>query len=266
MNFFRYLWLTCSGFRTYSAFLNLSLRSTLVYWAMFSALLGMVALANIMYWFKMGYPLIVEKASNYLPEFSIVHGQAFSKLPQPYYANTNQFPIILDLEDSVKAPEKTFPGGVILRKNNFHFWNQDVRSKEVPWNKLPDGVVNREYLETLGKLTMRAIPYFFLPIWFIFLLLGLIQGFLFTVLAGFLERSMKPGFTFSQLFNISIFAVTPGAIIIATYVSVGFPGIRWDLLYFSCYCFFLVMSTGACRAFLSRPKEDQDPGDSATSK
>ncbi len=258
MNFFRYLWLACSGFRTYTAFLNLPLRSTLAYWTIFAVLLGIVAMADIIHWFKMGYPMIVQEVSLYLPEFSITNGQAFSTLPQPYFANTNQFPIILDLENSVKMPKTMFPTGVVLHKHELQFWGKRLQPLVMPWKKFPNGTVNREYLKKLGEEMVHTLPFFYFPLCLIILLLGLIQAFLFTLLVSFLERSMNPRFTFSQLFNIALFAITPGAIIIATYISAGFREIRHDLLYFACYCLFLVMASSACRPSLSSPRNQEN--------
>lgn len=258
MNFFRQVWLACSGFRTYTAFLRLTLRSAILYWTVFSALLGLVAWGNLIHWLQMGYPLIVKKAAPVLPPFSITNGTASSPLPQPHFSNTNQFPIILDFEARVVAPEKLFPTGVIFRKHELKFWSQDGREMVMPWKALPDGTVNEDYLQKLEKVMLRGCLYFYPVIWLGILLAGLLQAVLFTMLAGLLERSMIPRFSFTQLFNIAVFALTPGCVIIAAYVTAGMLRMRLDLIYFACYCFFLVMASGACRSHLGRSEDSAD--------
>src|SRR4051812_34165478 len=109
MNFFRYFWLTCTGFRTYVPLLNVSMRSSLGYWAGFSILITLIVMLNFIRWFHIGYPLVAHQAASYLPSFSITNGHAYSTLSQPYITNTNNFPIILDLKGEVENARKTFP-------------------------------------------------------------------------------------------------------------------------------------------------------------
>ena len=253
MKFLRYLWLACGGFRTYRELFDLSLRSVLIYWALFTALLSLVLVGNMVYRFKMGFPAI-QNAARSIPSFRLTNGQASSSLSQPYYANTNQFPIVFDLEEKVSAPEKMFPSGILIRKREFRFWIEKSQPIAVSWTGWPDGEFNADYLKKLEEQILLNIPWFYLLIWIGVALLGMIQALLFTTLAGMLERALRPGFTFAQLFNIALFAITPGAIIVATYLSFGLGDIPYALLYFSCYCFFLVMASGACRVFL-QPSE-----------
>lgn len=261
MKFFRYLWLACSGFRTYRAFLDVPFRSTVLYWAALSAILATVAIPNLIQRLNMAYPLIL-KHSVALPEFSLKNGVATSALPQPYYANTNDFPLVLDLAETIKEPHKLFPQGVVIHKHGGLFWS-DESSIPWEWNRWPDGTVNTAYLQKLRDQMSGAIPIVFVIIWLGIMLLGLLQALTFTMLAGILERSISPSFTFNQLFNISLFALTPGCIIIAVYASIGFHEIRYELLYFGCYCLFLIMASGMCRSALlpqnsENSKEDEE--------
>lgn len=215
------------------------------------------AVWNLYAWFNIGFPLIIKEAQAHLPEFEFRQGKAYSQLPQPHYSNTNQFPIIQDMQGTIKNPEKMFPKGLMIKSDSLIFWDEDSPPRKVEWNPaLPDGKVNADYLKDLQGQTVKAWPVFLVIIWLGILLLGLVQALLFTTLAGFLERSMDPSFTFGQLLNLAIFALTPGSIIVAIYGSMGFHEVRKELIYFGCYCFFLIMASGACRDAMRIPEEE----------
>jgi hypothetical protein len=256
MNFLRYFWLSCSGFRTYIPLLNLSLKSSLGYWAAFSFFLAGAVLLIITYWFKIAFPLIEKEAVDHLPPFAITNGQAYSSIPQPYITNTNDFPIILDFENKINSPKTTYPhGGLQIGKKDMNVWVEDMVWPPLSWSLFPNGEINKAYLEKLGQETLRRLPYLFPSLWLSLMLVGLIQALLFTMFAGFLERSLDPNFQFSQLFNISLFALTPSSLFVTLYASIGFTEISYGLLYFACYCFFVIMASGACRSFLRPPSE-----------
>jgi hypothetical protein len=72
---------------------------------------------------------------------------------------------------------------------------------------------------------------------------------------------MDPSFSFQQLFNLSVFALTPGCLIVAIYSTMNFDVVRQDLIYFSCYCLFLILASGECRAALRAAKEGKSVDD-----
>jgi hypothetical protein len=262
MSFFKYIWFAVSGFRTYQNLLNLSLRNTIAYWAVLSALLGIVGMINIVRWSKVSYPIIVKQASEFLPEFSISNGQAFSSLPQPYFSNTNQFPIILDLENQVQTPEKMFPMGIVIKKHELIFLNDGKSTPVSRWDQWPNGKVDAAYLDQVSKKRVELLPFIYPIIWLVLMFFGLLQAFLFTMMAGFLERSIRPSYSFAQLFNIALFCITPGALMIAFFQLIQAKGIRYDLLYFASYCFFFVMASAASRMSLIPESERQREHDS----
>lgn len=258
MAFLRCLWYSCGGFRTYRNLLNLPLRSVLGFWITLSALIAVVFTATALYWLETGFPLI-EKFARRLPSFSLTNGAAYSALPQPYLTNTNQFPIILDLERNTNDFSKKYPSGLLLGKKDFQFWSEGSRPVAFLWAGWPDGKVDAAYLDHLRRETIHMVPWFWAVIWLILVAGGMLQALFFTMLAGLLEQTLLPRFTFSQLFNISLFAITPPAIIVTTYLILGLHEIRMDLLYFCVYCLFLVMASGACRTLLRKPdKEKRD--------
>jgi hypothetical protein len=259
MNFFRYLWFSCSGFRTYVPLFRLRLRSSLQNWAIFCLILSTGLMLIFVRWFNFGFPLIKNAAVQYLPSLAITNGHAYSSLPQPYITNTNDFPIILDLKGELKDPQKMFPEGIILKEKQLEFWRKDSEMIPFLWSNMPNGEVNGPYLDDLEKKGRLSIPFLFVVFWLIFILLGIVQALLFTIFAGFLERAMNPSFSFSQLFNISLFSIFPSSLISMMLMAIGFENV--PIFYFACYCFFVVMASGACRLALLPPKQESHKDD-----
>ncbi len=255
MKFFRYIWLACTGLRTYAEFLPLSLRQTAGYWAGVSFCLSVVLMLNLAFWFHEAMPKI-EKAAANLPAFGLTNSHAYSTLPQPYFANTNQFPIILDLKGTIPHPEKMFENGLVIREQTYGWWIEHSSLNEKPWVGWPDGEVNQSYLKNLEQLTYRIWPFFLLVFWFAFFALGFVQAYFFTFTTSFLERG-NPVFTFNEVFNLALFSLTPAVVIVATYASWGLTGIHYGLLYFMVFTFFFIMSYGACRHQMEPPHEDE---------
>ena len=161
--------------------------------------------------------------------------------------------MILDLKDTLKTVEKDFPAGIVIRRNEMIFWKEGYPTLKQRWMGLPDGTVNRAYLEEIQRETLMATPIVFVLFWLGILLVGLLQAFFFSSLSGFMERTLAPNFTFPQLFNIAIFSLTPGCIIIATYGTIRFNHVNYGLVYFMCYTIFFILASNACRMKL-RPE------------
>jgi hypothetical protein len=259
MSFLRNLWYACAGFETYRHLFNLPLRSVLFYWSIFSAILSLVVLGNMLRYFDLAFPTILRVASTHLSEVTLQQGHASSPIAQPYIGNTNQFPIIIDTQNTITEPSKMFPQGVAVReKELFVWWVPGMKPLAQEWKTMPDGTLNSEYLGAWGSETRRRLPIALPILWLTIMLGGLLQAFFFTMLVGFVEKTMQPSFTFTQLFSIAVFAITPGAIVISIYSAIQFYEIRYDLLYFVCYCFFLVLASGACRTVLPGAKKETE--------
>jgi hypothetical protein len=259
MKFLRQVWLSCSGFRPYVELLPLSLRETLAYWALFTLGLAVAVLLNLGLWFREAMPAI-EAAAAQLPAFSLTNGMAISSLPQPYLANTNQFPIILDLENRMPEPEKTFPSGLVIRKQNFSWWLEGAKPIQNSWTGWPDGEVNHAYLKNLERLTYTISPFFLIVFWFGFFAMGFVQAYFFTFTTSLLDRSETP-FTFNEVFNLSLFSITPASIITLTYMILGVDLLPYGMLYFTTFTIYFIMSYGACRMQREPPDDNGDDED-----
>jgi len=119
--------------------------------------------------------------------------------------------------------------------------------------------VNGEYFRHLS----RALLWLLMPLgWLVLILFGmlscLVQAYLFSVIASFMERSMPAPLQLNQLLNIAIHACTPAAIVVTAYSAMRLHNLNLWLVYLIVYGIFLVGASSACRDPVERkePRED----------
>ena len=239
MTFLRYIWLSCAGFRTYAAFLRLTARSAVIYWCGFSGLVAVALAFNAWRWFGEEYPRVLDEHLSEIPAFTLAGGLARSDAPGPVFANTNQFPIILDPRGEVKEPQKLFPSGAWVRSGELLVWLEGSRPVTSSWRHWPDGKVDRKYLDELGRSARDSCLVLIPVAWLILLAIGLILALGFATLGSLFERTMEPALEFTHLFNVATFALTPGTLILTVYTTIGFGEVSYPLVYFGCYGLFL---------------------------
>ncbi len=167
-----------------------------------------------------------------------------------------------------QAPDSNAAYGVLFAADSFLFWSTFtnaptpvVSSQPFPLRGFPDGVVNGDYFHNLS----RALLWLLVPLaWLLFMLLGmlscLLQAYVFSMVASFMERSMPSPLALSQLLNIAIHACTPAAIVVTVYTAMRLHNLNLWLVYLIVYGIFLIGATSACRDPLERRKQpDIDP-------
>ena len=259
MNFFRYFWDAIRGFRSYRTFMEIGVGSAIGYWTVICLILCLIIILELNSFLLNDFPGLCREAASKVPAFRIEQGHAVCSLPQPFLSNTNQFPIILDMEGSVTNHTRAFPSGILIRKNDLTVWKQGGTPFQSSLQSFPEGEVNANYLIKLGQEARHSLPFLTLIIWPILLIAGLFQASIFTLLATVLENSIQPRFSARQLFNFAVFALTPGTLIVTAYSLFNLTELHSGAIYFSCYGLFLILATGACRIHLLTDKQAPPP-------
>lgn len=261
MAFLRYLLLSCSGFRSYAAFLRLPARSAVLYWCGFSGIVAAALAFNAWRWFGEVYPRLLDDHLAEIPAFTLAGGVAKLDAATPIYGNTNLFPIVLDPRGDVKELLRRFPSGALVTGGELAVWFPGSRPVTSSWRHWPDGRMDRGYLDELGRSARESCLVLMPFAWAMVAAIGLLQALGFASLGAFFERSMEPSLDFIHLFNLATFALTPGTLILTVYSVVGFHEVSYPLVYFGCYGLFLIMASAACREALSGPPPIEDEDD-----
>ncbi|MDD2706528.1 MAG: DUF1189 family protein [Verrucomicrobiae bacterium] len=255
MNYLRMFWAACGGFRSYRLFLGLSNWTALGFWSLFGLACSIAIIITLLHQSEHVFPEI-QRAAKTIPHLRIEQGRAVSNLPLPYYANTNSFPIIIDLKNTVTEPHKLFARGILIHEQDLLLWLNHQPLLNMKLKGYPEGDINPAYFENLRKALRQGAPLLVFLGWLFITTSGVIQAIFFSGLTCFLERAMKPRFSFSQLFRIATFSLTPSTLIVTVYFCLDITELDLRVIFLGVYCFFLVMATSACRNGLPPPSED----------
>jgi len=265
MNFLRSVIALCSGFVTYRPYRDLPLSASLKYLLKLIMLLALVLAIS-------GVPPALERIDAFArrfddrrPEFAIKDGKIVSQAPQPYSWGTRDVRFILDTTGAVTTPDSNATAGVLFNADSFLFWLTPTNDGVFFWaassnattisstppqslHRFPDAVVNGDFFRQLS----RAMLWFLVPLgWLVLVLFGmlscLLQAYLFSVVASFMERSMPAPLQLPQLLNIAIRACTPAAIVVTLYSTMRLHDLNLWLVYLIVYGIFIIGASIACR-------------------
>lgn len=266
MNFLRSVIALCSGFAHYRAYRDLALTTSLKHLLKLIALLAMVVAISGIPSVRKGIDEFAHRFDEHRPQFSIQDGKIVTQEKQPYAWGNHDVRFILDTTSAGARPNSNAAFGVLFTADSFLYWVTPTNAPTPLSTHLqslrgfPDGVVNGDYFRHL----VRTMLWLLVPLgWLLLTLLGmlscLLQAYLFSMVASFMERSMPAPLQFTQLLNIAIHACTPAAIVVAAYAAMRLHDVNLlVLVYLVVYGIFLVGATNACREHARRP---ESPGD-----
>ena len=277
MNFLRSIIILCSSFANYRAYRDVALSSSIKYLLKLILLLALVLAICAIPPALRAIDEFANRFDNHRPNFSIQNGKIVSHEKQPYSWGTKDARFILDTTGAVTAPDSNATSGLLFNADSFSYWLTPTNDSLLAWTAptnatttiistppqplraFPDGVVDGDYFRHL----IRAMLWILVPVgWLLLVLFGmlscLVQAYLFSLVASFMERSMPSPLHLSQLLNIAIHACTPAAIVVTVYSAMRLRNLSLWLVYLIVYGIFLVGATIACRDPVEgrRPHED----------
>jgi hypothetical protein len=267
MGFVRTVAALCGSFAAYRQVRDLPLTESLRYLMRLAAALSVVLLASLAprVWLAAGE--FARWVDAHVPEFRIEQGEAVAGMPQPFYAgetNAAGFVFIVDTTGAVTEPARRWAYGILFTRTELLLWARDsetdpapLRVHATPLRKLPEGTVNGAYFRRLIRMMIGVgLPFALAVVGLVGLLGALVQAYLFSLVAAFMERQIAGGLQFYQLLNLAIHAATPAAVIFTVYLALQLGGLNLlSLVYLAAYGVFLIGATNACR--------DQPPRDAS---
>lgn len=262
MTFLRSVIALCSGFTNYRAYRDLAITTSLKHLLKLVTLLALVLTICAIPQALLGIDEFARRFDRQRPDFSIQDGKIVSTTVQPYSWGDHDVRFILDTTGAVTAPDSNATFGVLFKSNSFLYWMTltnaptPVSTHPQSLRGFPDGVVNGDYFRHL----IRALLWLLVPLgWLVLVLFGmlscLVQAYLFSMIASFMERSMPAPLQLNQLLNIAIHACTPAAIVVTAYSAMRLHNLNLWLVYLIVYGIFLVGASSACRG----PVEKKEP-------
>ena len=268
MNFLRTVIALCSGFATYRPYRDLAVTTSLKHLLKLIALLALVLTISGIPTARDGMERFVQRFDAGRPDFSIHDGKIVTQAQQPFSWGDDNLRFILDTTGAVTTPNTNAAYGVLFTADSFLYWvtvtnppTPVVSTRLQSLRGFPDGAVNGEYFHNLS----RALLWLLVPLgWLLLVLVGmlscLIQAYLFSMMASFMERSMPSPLALPQLLNIAIHASTPAAIVVTVYTTARLHDLNLWMVYLIVYGIFLIGATSACRDPVERKKQpDVDP-------
>src|SRR5580704_8171876 len=214
MNFLRTVIALCSGFATYRPYRDLAVSTSLKHLLKLISLLSLVLTISAIPAARDGMTWFAHHFDEGRPDFSLHDGKIATQVQQPYSWGNDKLRFILDTTGKVTTPDSNATYGVLFAADSFLFWSTltnaptpVVSSQPFPLRGFPDGVVDGDYFHNLSRILLWLLVPF---AWLVFVLFGmlscLIQAYMFSMVASFMERSMPSPLQLPQLLNIAIHA------------------------------------------------------------
>lgn len=265
MNFLRSVIALCSGFATYRAYRDLALTTSLKHLLKLIMLLALVLAISAIPPALHAIDEFARRFDDHRPDFSIQDGKVVSHERQPYSWGSRDARFILDTTGAVTTPDSNATSGVLFTADTFLYWvtptNDSLLALAASTNAttiisthpqslrgFPDGVVTGDYFRHLIRTMLwLLVPIGWLVLVLVWMLSCLLQAYLFSAVASFLERSMPAPLQLPQLLNIAIHACTPAAIVVTIYAAMRLHHLNLWLVYLIVYGIFLIGASIACR-------------------
>jgi len=266
MKFLRTVIALCSSFKSYRQIRDLAVTTSLKHLIKLVSLLSIILLASFIPWTLEFGDNFAQWVDQHFPPFSIRDGKITCSAPQPFYTSEGDFLFILDTTGKVTGPDPKALQGILFTADSFVVWfkatnapDAVVQSQRHSLRGFPDGVVNGDYFRKLIRTFLWVgLPFALVTLILLALLSTLLQAYLFSFVASFMERSMPSPLQLHQLLNIAIHAVTPAAIIVTAYSAMRLHDLNLWAIYLIAYGIFLIGATNACRDHVERREPHGD--------
>ncbi len=208
MRFFLQLKDSVTKPKFYSTIYNQSFTKTFKYLVLFLLITFIINGAIFSYGFLTGVDKFIVSVRTNMPDFVLANGKLQVEGPQPYILEDDNFRFIIDTTgQTTEASLNNKPTDYILLTENQMVTKQGIRSQAVMFSDIP--------FEINKDMLLQKLPYikFVLIIFGIFAFIFGLIGRLFWPLvlslgALIIDASLNTKLKYSQLYNISVYALT----------------------------------------------------------
>lgn len=270
MRFFRRIVELCTSFTAYRAIADVSALATMGHLILMLVVCVTVAVGSYLPSLWRGTKQFAAWWERTVPAVEFRDGRVTTANTEPFDARYRDWHVLVDPAGNPDQPPKSDAVyGIIVGSDRAIVWNRHPSNPESSLSKwevkashFPPGRVDAGYIRGLmlggawaGVLMAVAL------IVCAALVAVVLQAYLFSAVAAFMDRSEGEGLRLRQYMNIALHAATPALLVVTAYTVMGLEmlieHIGW--VYLIVYGIFLMGGTNACRRHDDEPDQAGNP-------
>ena len=248
MKFFINLWRSVTSFRFYKEIAFQKVSKSIGYFFLFILLITLVLSMKRSTALIQGMDEVSKELGDKLPEIRIEDGVVSTDAQEPFVIEEKNFIFIIDTTGKITTVDPSYKQGILLTKNKLIHRQSEIETREYDLSKIKFFTVNKAAMERWRKTFSRfAFPILLVSLFPYFVVVKLIQILLFSLMALVMNTATKANLKYENLFNISLFALTPPVLLATIFNLAGLKIPLFGLFYIAIYIVFLMGGIRSCR-------------------
>lgn len=246
--FFTKVWKSATSFRFYKEIAFQRVSKSMGYFFLFIFLITLVLSMKFSTALIQGMGEINKEIGDRLPEIRIKDGVVLTTAQEPFIIEEKDFIFIIDTTGKTITIAPSYKQGILLTKNKLFYKQSEIETREYDLSKIKSFTLNKEAMERWRKVFSRfALPILLVSLYPYYIVVKLIQILLFSLIALIVNTITKANLKYENLFNISLFALTPPALLATVFTLAGLKIPFIWLLYIIVYIIFIIGGIRSCR-------------------
>lgn len=251
MKFFINLWRSATNFRFYKEIAFQGVSKNMGYFFLFIFLITLVLSMKFSTALIQGMGEVSREIGDKLPEIRIENGIVSTDAQEPFVIEEKNFIFIIDTSGKTITIDPSCKQGILLTKNKLINKQSEFETREYDLSKIKSFTLNKEAMERWRKVFSRfALPILLVSLYPYYTVVKLIQILLFSLIALIVNTATKTNLKYENLFNISLFALTPPVLLATIFTLAGLKIPLIWLLYIVVYIVFIIGGIRSCREVL----------------
>ena len=248
MKFFINLWRSVTNFRFYKEIASQKVSKSIGYFIFFMLLITLLLSMKLSTALIQGVGAMIEEIGYRLPEIRIENGVVSTDAHEPFIIEEKDFTFIIDTTGKITTIDPSYKQGILLTKNKLIHRQSEIETRTYDLSKIKSFTLNKESMKRWQRTFSRfAFPLLLVILFPYFVVVKLIHILLFSLIALIVNAATKANLKYENLFNISLFALTPPVLLATIFNLAGLKIPLFGLLYIAIYIVFLMGGVRSCR-------------------
>jgi len=244
------MWRSLTNFKFYKEIAFQKVSKSIGYFFLFILLITLILSMKFSTVLIQGMDEVSKELADRLPEIRIEEGVVSTDAQEPFIIEEKDFTFIIDTTGKITTIDPSYKQGILLTKNKLIHRQSEIETREYDLSKIKFFTVNKAAMERWRKILSRfALPILLVSLFPYFIIVKLIHILLFSLTALIVNTATKANLKYENLFNISLFALTPPVLLATIFNLAGLkiPPLWSVFLYTVVYIIFLTGGVRSCR-------------------